>query len=173
MSNDIDTELHSMVLGIAADLEAAVDERLYDIDGEPTIIDDIDEWEAEEKQRLIEEFKATHDPEGYDHDLYDSFEEYMEDELDEVDIPDTMSLYEYIDHIGLGDTRFEVDSELTMYAAKTLVAYGGPSIWVHDSFVAGYWGTSEQSISLNNDTQTALWQYFKEILDSSVDTRKS
>ena len=92
----------------------------------------------------------------------------MEDEIgtaDDVDEPDEVSLSEYIEKQGPGDTRFEVDSSKQLLGGKTLFMYGGPNIWVHDDQVCGYWGSKSVEMSLDSDTEDALFSWFEEMWD--------
>jgi len=168
MASNIDEELHAQVKGIVDNLEAAASGNLYDVDGEYKIIDDIDEWKAEQYRKKADEFIETHDG-TWDADLYDSFDEYMEDEIgtvDDVDEPDEVSLGEYIDKESLGDVRFEVDSSKDLHGGKVLFCYGGPNIWVADDEVRGYWGSSTVEMSLDSDTRSELYSWFEEMWDS-------
>ena len=168
MASDIDEELHAQVKGIVDELEAAVSGSLYDDDGEYVVIDDMDEWKESEYRKKADKFIETHDG-TWDADLYDSFDEYMEDEIgtvDDVDEPDEVSLGEYIDKESLGDVRFEVDSSKELHGGKVLFCYGGPNIWVADDEARGYWGTSTVEMSLDSDTRSALYSWFEEMWDN-------
>ena len=175
--SDTASELHSMVLNIANELEAAASGSLYDVDGNFEIIDDIDEWKEAEYAKKVEEFKGKH-PEsefrkedveaGCMADCYDSYQEWMEDEIgtaDDVDEPDEVSLSEYLEKQSLGDVRFEVDSSKQLLGGKVLFTYGGPNIWVHDDQVCGYWGSETVEMSLDSDTRSALFSWFEDQWD--------
>lgn len=135
MSTNTDEELHRMVKGIVDDLEAAVAGNLYRVDGDCRVIEDLDEWKAEQYEKL----------------------------LDEPDEPDEVSLSEYIEEQSLGDVRFEVDSNLDLNGGKVLFAYGGPNIWVADNEVRGYWGSSTVAMSLDSQTRSALYDWFDDL----------
>lgn len=139
--SDTKEELKSLVRSIAEDIEAAVEGRLYELpNGDTKVIDDMDEWKNAEYRKKADEFIETHDG-TWDADLYDSFDEYMEDEIgtaEDVEEPDEMSLYDYISKQGLGDDRFEVDSNKELDGGKTLFCCGGPTVWVHDDCVRGF-----------------------------------
>lgn len=167
--SDTASELHGMVKGIVDELEAAVAGTLFSVDGGFAVIDDMDEWKENtyrEKQIVFE--KEHPDREAYDHDCYDSYEEWMEDEIgaaDDVDEPDSVSLSEYIEKQGLGDTRIEVDSSKQLIGGRTLFTYGGPNIWVADDEVRGYWGGERVELCPDSDTQHALFGWFEELWD--------
>lgn len=166
--SDTASELHSMVKNIVDELEAAVAGTLYWDGNGYLVIDDMDEWKEEEYKKKADKFIEIHDG-TWDADLYDSFDEYMEDEIgtaDDVDEPDEVSLSEYIEKQGLGDTRFEVDSSKQLLGGKMLFTYGGPNIWVHDDRVCGYWGSENVEMCLDSDTQSALYSWFEEMWDA-------
>ena len=166
--SDTAGELHRMVLGIVEDLEAAVAGNLYEIDGDYRVIEDLDEWKEEQYEKKAEEFRKEHPEADLDKDIYDSYQEWMEDEIgtaEDVDEPDEVSLSEYLEKQGLGDTRFEVDSRKELQGAKTLFTYGGPNIWVADDEVRGYWGNERVELCLDSDTQHALFSWFEEQWD--------
>ena len=47
----MDKDLREMVRSYALDIEAAADGTLYKVNGEPTVIDDIDDWKQDEWER--------------------------------------------------------------------------------------------------------------------------
>ena len=168
MASNIDEELHGMVKGIVDDLEAATSGNLYDVDGECVIIDDLDDWKAEQYRKKVDEFRDEHPEDDLDREAYDTYEEWMEDEIgevDDIDEPDEISLSEYIDRESLGDVRFEVDSSKELHGGKVLFCYGGPNIWVADDEVRGYWGSSTVEMSLDSETRSALFSWFEEMWD--------
>lgn len=171
MGSNIDEELHAQVLGIVHDLEAAVSGKLYDIDGEYKAID-VDEWKAEQYEEKVKEFRKEHHPEDFEEDKdengseYESYEEWMEDEIgtaDDIDEPEEVSLSDYIEKESLGDVRFEVDSSMVLLGGKVLFCFGGPNIWVADDEVRGYWGSSTVEMSLDSATRSALYGWFEEM----------
>jgi hypothetical protein len=165
--SDTASELHSMVRNIVEELEAAVAGTLYWDGNGYLVIDDMDDWKEERYKEKADKFIETHDG-TWDADLYGSFDEYMENEIgtaDDVDEPDEVSLSEYIEKQGLGDTRFEVDSSKQLLGGKTLFTYGGPNIWVHDDEVRGYWGSEQVEMRLDSDTRSALFSWFEEKWD--------
>ena len=175
--SDTASELHSMVKGIVDELEAAASGSLYDVDGSYVVIDDMDGWKEAEYAKKVEAFRKEHPESGFRKedveagcmaDCYDSYQEWMEDEIgtvDDIDEPDEVSLHGYIEKQGLGDTRFEVDSSKQLLGGKTLFTYGGPNIWVHDDRVCGYWGSESVDMSLDSDTCSALFSWFEEMWD--------
>lgn len=174
MACNTDEELHRMVEGIVDDLEAAVSGSLYDVDGEFVVIDDIDGWKAAEYEKLKQGFEADHPRSSFklEDNVYESYEEWMEDEIgtvDDVDEPDRVSLSDYIDSESLGDVRFEVDSSKELHGGKVLFCYGGPNIWVADDEVRGYWGSSTVEMSLDSDTRSALFGWFEGMWDAVKD----
>lgn len=174
MASNTDEELHRMVKGIVDDLEAAVSGSLYDIDGNCEIIEDLDDWKQERYKEKADEFGKEHPKESYDPEVYgfDEYEEWMEDEIgtvDDIDEPETVSLYEYIEKEALGDVRFEVGSSKELYGGKILFCCGGPNIWVADDEVRGYWGSSTVEMSLDSGTSSALYSWFEEMWDTVKD----
>ena len=171
MASNIDEELHRMVNGIVDDLEAAVSGSLYDIDGNYVVIDDMDDWKADRYEEKADAFRKEHPEESYDPEVYgfDTYGEWMEDEIgtvDDVDEPDEVSLYDYLEKESLGDVRFEVGPDKELHGGKTLFCYGGPNIWVADDEVRGYWGSATVEMSLNSETRSAMWSWFEERWDS-------
>lgn len=166
--SDTASELHSMVQNIVDELEAAVAGTLYWDGSGYLVIDDMDEWKGKQYAKKAREFLNEHPVSDLDTDCYDSYKEWQEDEIgtaDDVDEPDEVSLSEYIEKQGLGDTRFEVDSSKQLLGGKTLFTYGGPNIWVHDDEVCGYWGSERVEMSLDSDTRDALFSWFEETWD--------
>ena len=162
--SDTNENLHRQIVYIAEMVEAATDGELYKVGGDYEIIPDIDEWKEKEYEKKVKEFKDSHG--SYDSELYDSYEEYMEDEIgsaDDIDEPDSVSLYEYLEEKSLGDIRFEVDIQNEFCGAKMLLAYGGPTIWLRDDRVFGYWWSDERSVPLNENARAELWEYFRDI----------
>ena len=161
-----DNELKEIVRSYAHDIEAAADGTLYKVNGEPTIIDDMDEWKQSEWENLKAEFLKKHpftDPE--DKEAYESEDEYVTDnigEVDDIDEPEQMSITEYINDNSLGDTRFEVDERMELYGGKVLLAFGGPTVWLHDDEIRGYWGCSTETWPLCSDARDALMEFFQE-----------
>ena len=170
--SDRASELHSMVLNIVNELEAAASGSLYDVNGNFEVIDDLDEWKEAEYAKLKEAYEHDHPRSEFkrveDDGMYETYEEQMMDEIgtvDDIDEPDEVSLHEYIEKQGLGDTRFEVDSSKQLLGGKTLFTYGGPNIWVHDDRVCGYWGSESVDMSLDSATCSALFSWFEEMWD--------
>ena len=162
----VDNVLKEIVHSYAHDIEAAADGTLYKVNGEPTIIDDMDDWKQNEWERLKDEFLKEHpftDPE--DKETYESEDEYVIDnigEVDDIDEPEQMSITDYINDNSLGDIRFEVDGKMELYGGKVLLAFGGPTIWLHDDEIRGYWGGDTETWSLCSDAQDALMEFFQE-----------
>lgn len=86
-------------------------------------------------------------------------DEYLESH-DEM--PEQVSVADVIEKRGLGDTRFEVDSQMGLCGGKTLFTCGGPNIWVYDDRVCGYWGSARVEMSFNPETKSAMFDWFKE-----------
>ena len=175
MANSTDEELHAMVKGIVDELEATVSGSLYDVDGDETVIEDMDEWKEAEYGKLKKGFEADHPRSEFklEDNVYSSYDEWMEDEIgtvDDVDEPDEVSLGEYIDRRSLGDVRFEVDSRKGLTGGRVIFTYGGPNIWVHDDEVCGYWGSSQCTMSLDTRTCRAIWDWFEEQWDAVKDS---
>lgn len=161
-----DEKLKEIVRSYAHDIEAAADGTLYKVNGEPTIIDDMDEWKQNEWENLKAEFLKEHpftDPE--DKETYESEDEYVIDnigEVDDIDEPEQMSITDYINDNSLGDIRFEVDGKMELYGGKVLLAFGGPNIWLHDDEIRGYWGGDTETWSLCSDARDALMEFFQD-----------
>ena len=161
-----DNELKEIVHSYAHDIEAAADGTLYKVNGEPTIIDDIDEWKQSEWENLKAEFLKKHpftDPE--DKETYESEDEYVIDEIgevDDIDEPEQMSITDYINDNSLGAIRFEVDNKMELYGGKVLLAFGGPNVWLHDDEIRGYWGCDTETWSLCSDAREALMEFFQD-----------
>lgn len=168
--SEVDKELHGTVRSIVNDLEAAACGSLYDVDGDFVVIDDLEEWKKEQYEKKAEEFRKGHPIDSFDYEEcgFDTYQEWMEDEIgtsDDIDEPDEVSLGEYIDKQSLGDVRFEVDAEKTLYGGKVLFCYGGPNIWVADDEVRGYWGGSCCEMTLDSGTRSAMFSWFEEQWD--------
>ena len=161
-----DNELKEIVRSYAHDIEAAADGTLYKINGEPTVIDDIDDWKQNEWERKKTEFLKEHpftDPE--DKETYESEDEYVTDnigDVDDIDVPEQMSVMDYINDNSLGDVRFEVDRNMECCGGKVLLAFGGPNVWLHDDEICGYWGGDTETRSLCSDARDALMEFFQE-----------
>ena len=161
-----DNELKEIVRSYAHDIEAAADGTLYKVNGEPTIIDDMDEWKQSEWENLKAEFLKKHpfmDPN--DKEVYESEDEYVIDEIgevDDIDEPEQMSITDYINDNSLGDIRFEVDGKMERYGGKVLLAFGGPTVWLHDDEIRGYWGGDTETWSLCSGARDALMEFFQE-----------
>lgn len=168
MADTIDEELHAQVKSIVDELEAAASGSLYEIDGNCVVIDDMDEWKEAEYKKKADEFIESHDG-TWTANLYDSFDEFMKDEIgtaDDIDDPDEVSLSEYIEKQSLGDVRVEISlSDRSLVGGKVLFCFGGPNIWVADDEVRGYWGSSRVEMSLDSETRSALWGWFEEQWD--------
>ena len=160
-----DNELKEIVHSYAHDIEAAADGTLYKVNGEPTIIDDMDEWKQSEWERLKDEFLKEHPfTNPNDKEVYESEDEYVIDEIgevDDIDEPEQMSITDYINDNSLGDIRFEVDGRMELYGGKVLLAYGGPNVWLHDDEIRGYWGCDTETWSLCSDAREALMEFFQ------------
>ena len=157
-----DNELKEIVRSYALDIEAAADGTLYKVNGEPTIIDDMDEWKQSEWERLKDEFLKEHP--FTNKEAYESEDEYVTDnigEVDDIDEPEQMSITNYINDNSLGDIRFEVDGKMELYGGKVLLAFGGPNIWLHDDEIRGYWGGDTETWSLCSDAREALMEFFQ------------
>lgn len=133
--SDTASELHSMVLSVVNELEAAASGSLYDVNGNFEVIDDLDEWKEAEYAKLKEAYEHDHPRAEFkrveDDGMYETYEEQMMDEIgtaDDIDEPDEVSLSEYLEKQSLGDVRYEVDSSKQLLGGKVLFTYGGPNI---------------------------------------------
>ena len=164
----VDEELKRIVRSYALDIEAAADGTLYKVNGEPTVIDDIDDWKQKEWDRQKAEFLAKEpfdslDPE--DKELYEDEDGYVTDnigEADDIDEPEQMSVADYVSDNSLGDIRFEVDGKMELYGGKVLLAAGGPTVWLHDDEIRGYWGGDTETWGLRSAARDALMEFFRE-----------
>lgn len=172
MGTDVDEELYKIVSNIGEEIEAAADGKLYRINGEETVIDDVDEWKEAEYAKEVEEFKKEHPERDFNdnaddaYESYDSYKEFMEDEIgtvDDIDEPEPVDLTDYVNSRSLGDIKFEIDMRKDMNGAKCLFCYGGPNVWVHDDRVCGYWGGRESVYNLSYDASNALYRMFEDI----------
>ena len=161
-----DEKLKNLVRAYALDIEAAAGGTLYEVNGEPTVIDDIDDWKQEEWERKKTEFLKEHpftDPD--DKKAYGSEDEYVIDSIGDdydIDDPEQMSITNYINDNSLGDIRFEVDRNMECCGGKVLLAYGGPNVWLHNDEICGYWGGDTETWSLCSDARDALMEFFQE-----------
>ena len=161
-----DNELKEIVRSYALDIEAAADGTLYKVNGEPTVIDDLDDWKQNEWENLRAKFLKEHpfvNPE--DKEAYESEDEYVIDEIgevDDIDEPEQMSITDYINDNSLEDIRFEVDGKMELYGGKVLLAFGGPTVWLHDDEIRGYWGCDTETWSLCSDAREALMEFFQD-----------
>lgn len=160
-----ESQLRRMCESYSDDLEAAVEGNLYRIDSDNVVIDDIDEWKEKEYGRKKTEFVAEHIDEKYDPELYDSFEEWMEDEIgvaDDIDEPDQVPLSEYLDDQSLGGLEYTVDGDLELRSGRMTLCCGGPGIYLYDDRIEGYWGSDRCEWSLSENVRRALWSWFEE-----------
>ena len=168
---DIDESLHRTVRSIVDELEAAASGSLYEVDGDYTVIDDMDEWRQRRYDEKAGKFRREHPEDSFDPKVYGSYKEWMEDEIgtvDDIDEPDRVSLSEYVNDQSLGDVRVEISlPDLTFNGGKVLFCYGGPNIWVADEAVRGYWGSSRVEMSLDPETMSALFDLFQEQWDTA------
>lgn len=172
MAETTDEYLHRVVLGTVHDLEAAASGTLYKTENSDyLIIDDLDEWKEKQYKKKAEKFRKEHPERDFNDcaddpfEEYDSYEEYMEDEIgtaDDIEEPEQVSLSEYIDNESLGDTVFEVNQSKEFQGARTLVACGGPTIWITDESVRGYWSSERIEMPLDSATAGELYAIFEE-----------
>ena len=161
-----DEKLKNLVRSYALDIEAAAGGTLYKVNGEPTVIDDIDDWKQNEWERKKTEFLREHpftDPD--DKKAYGSEDEYVIDSIGDdydIDDPEQMSVTDYINDNSLGDIRFEVDRNMECCGGKVLLADGGPNVWLHNDEICGYWGGDTETWSLCSDARDALMEFFQE-----------
>ena len=161
-----DSELKEIVRSYAVDIEAAADGTLYNVNGNPTVVEDLDGWKQDEWERKKTEFLKEHpftDPD--DKKTYESEDEYVTDnigEADDIDVPEQMSVTDYVNDNSLGDVRFEVDGKMECCGGKVLLAFGGPNVWLHDDEICGYWGGNTETWSLCPDARDALMEFFQE-----------
>jgi hypothetical protein len=166
--SDTKSELHGIVLSTVRELEAAASGTLYRCGSDWKIIDDIDDWKEKQYQKCVEIFRKEHPEDAFsgDDEGFDTYEEYMEDEIgtvDDIDDPEEVSLSEYIEDQSLGDVMFEVDEDLDLRGGKVLFCCGGPTVWVHDDQVCGYWGCDTVEMGLDSETRNKLYAWFKEL----------
>ena len=80
----VDEELKRIVKSYALDIEAAADGTLYKVNGEPTVIDDIDDWKQKEWDRQKAEFLAKEPFDSLDPDDKETYG--SEDEFDKSSV---------------------------------------------------------------------------------------
>lgn len=87
----------------------------------------------------------------------------MDEYLESHDgMPGQVTVADVIEKRGLGDTRFEIDSQNKLCGGRTLFTCGGPNIWVYDNMVCGCWGSARVEMSFNPETRSAMFDWFKE-----------
>lgn len=96
---------------------------------------------------------------GSDFQTIDDIDEYLESH---DDMPEQVTVADVIERRGLGDTRFEVNSSKELCGGRTLFTFGGPNIWVHDNMVCGYWGGKSVEMTFNEETRSAMFDWFRE-----------
>lgn len=96
---------------------------------------------------------------GSDFQTIDDMDEYLESHDVE---PEQVTVADVIEKRGLGDTRFEVDSNKELCGGKTLFTCGGPNIWVYDDRVCGYWGSARVEMSFNSETKSEMYDWFND-----------
>ncbi len=168
---DTENRLWQIVKITGDEIEAAVAGNLYKIDGERVIIHDLEVWRREKWDAAREEFLIVH-PElrGLSEDeLDDRFGGEIGETvgewvscLDDIDDPEQVSVSDLLSEESLGDLRFEVNQRGEMLGARTIVAYGGPNVWVSDENVHGYWGGDERVYNFNEETRSELYDIFEE-----------
>ena len=162
----VDEELKSIVRSYVLDIEAAADGTLYKVNGEPTVIDDLGDWKQNEWERKKTEFLREHPfTDTDDKETYESEDEYVTDnigEVDDIDVPEQMSVMDYVNDNSLGDVRFEVDRNMECCGGKVLLAFGGPNIWLHNDEIRGYWGGDTETWPLRSGARDALMEFFRE-----------
>lgn len=166
-----DEKLKGVVRSYALDVEAAADGTLYDVNGNPVIIENLEDWKRKEwehrKEKFLKEYEENHGTRelDFDRELFDTEEKFLEDEIgsvDDIDEPERMSVTDYVDCNSLGDLRFEVDSRMEFCGGRALLAFGGPNVWLHDDEILGYWGGDAETWTLSAGARSALWEYFEE-----------
>lgn len=172
-----DSILRSQVKTIVDELEAAVSGSLYKTDGNYVVIDDLDGWKQERYDEKAEKFRKEHPERDFNDcaddsfEEYDSYEEYMEDEIgtvEDIEEPEEVSLTDYIDDQSLGDIRVEISlHDQSLNGGKVLFCCGGPTIWVADDEVRGYWGSTSVEMSLDSNTRSALYGWFEELWNAT------
>ena len=172
MVDSTDDNLRSVVNSTGREIEAAVAGRLYEVDGERVEIPDVEVWKREKWDDARLAFRAEHPEfvEISDEDLDDRFGDEIGPKtlgegvfcIDDIDDPEPVSLDDLLSDDSLGDLRFEVTSRREFLGGKTLVAFGGPNVWVSDDCTRGYWGFSESVYNFDDETRNALWEWFKE-----------
>ena len=126
-----------------------IDEELHSM-----VKDIVDELESAVRGCLFKEEEG-----GSDFQTIDDMDEYLESH---DAAPEQATVHDVIEKRGLGDTRFEVDSNKELCGGKTLFTFGGPNIWVHDDRVCGYWGSARVEMSFDSETKTAMYDWFND-----------
>ena len=169
---DTESHLWAVVKTTGDEIEAAVAGNLYEIDDERVIIHDTEVWKREKWDGARLAFRAEHPEfvEISDEDLDDRFGDEIGPKtlgkgvfcIDDIDDPEPVSVHDILSDDSLGDLRFEVNQRGEMLGAKTLVAWGGPNVWVSDDEVHGYWGGDERVYNFNDETRNELYEIFNE-----------
>lgn len=129
--------------------------------------DNIDEELHSMVKGIVDELEAAVAGNLYKRDdgefeVIEDLEDWHEHVDDGEDDPEQASVSDVVERRGLGDTRFEVNSSKELCGGRTLFTFGGPNIWVHDNMVCGYWGSARVEMSFNEETRSAMFDWFKE-----------
>lgn len=89
---------------------------------------------------------------------------YMEAHEGE-DEPQAVTVADILGEDSLGDLHFEVNQRGELYNGKTIVAFGGPNVWIDCDEVRGYWGTDEERYTLSPNAREAVMDWFAEQWD--------
>lgn len=164
--SDSGSELRRLVRDIGLKIESAADGELYEVDGEAVVIDDLDSWTEDRRAEAREAFVEEHPEEGVDLEAEgcETYEEYVDDNVEEPEEPERMSLGDYVKDSSLGDVRAEValNDPDEVSGGRILFCFGGPNVWVHDDCVRGYWGSDEETYWLSGNARDAVLEWLQE-----------
>ena len=166
--SDIEESLRATINGIADHLKAAANGELYLVDGRYEKIEYLEGWKEDKRKEKEEEFRKLHPKDKFDKEKTgcNTYEEWMNEEIEEIENPEEVSMSDYMERESLGDIRFEVDTNKEIHGGRALVGYGGPNIWITDDEVQGYWGSTTVKVMLDSKTRSEIMDWFGEMWDA-------
>ena len=114
----------------------------------------------------IVEFYAERVEAAIEGKLYNVNGEYEVDPQTVTDEMEQVDLFEYLQAKGLGDIRFEISISGELTGGKTLLAFGGPTVWLHDNKLCGCWGAETKELYFSLDVRNHLFGYFQELYET-------
>lgn len=86
----------------------------------------------------------------------------------EDESPDEATLADWLNKYELGDVRFEIDIRGRFLGSRTLIAFGGPNVWLYNNRIEASWGVESVTWDLCRDVRDALFDNAKIIYDSRI-----